>query len=81
MYIIGHGLGYGSADLFDVVFLHGEVFWEWLFFYKPRYAFENGTQKQCSLPVFGEVCEIASSKMILFWVEKLGYPMQLFWKG
>jgi hypothetical protein len=52
-----------------------------VFSYKPRYAFESGTQKQCSLPVFGEVCEIASSKMILFWVEKLGYPMQLFWKG
>jgi hypothetical protein len=33
------------------------------------------------LPVFGEVCETADSKRILSWVKKLGYAMQLFWKG
>ena len=38
------------ADLFDISVLHGEVIREWLFFDKPRRAFESGTRKQRSLP-------------------------------
>lgn len=43
-------IGFIYADLFDTSVLHGEVVREWLFFDKPRRAFESGTRKQRSLP-------------------------------
>ncbi|CAK9272769.1 unnamed protein product [Sphagnum jensenii] len=44
---------WNATDLFDVAVLHGEVLREWLFFDKPRRAFESGTRKQRSLPDYG----------------------------
>lgn len=41
------------ADLFDVKVHLGETLREWLFFDKPRRAFESGTRKQRSLPDYG----------------------------
>jgi len=38
------------ADLFDISILEGERLREWLFFDKPRRAFEKGNRKQRSLP-------------------------------
>lgn len=38
------------AELFDLSVLEGEVIREWLFFDKPRRAFESGNRKQRSLP-------------------------------
>ncbi|GMH15817.1 hypothetical protein Nepgr_017658 [Nepenthes gracilis] len=37
-------------ELFDLVVLEGETIREWLFFDKPRRAFESGNRKQRSLP-------------------------------
>ncbi|CAM6008012.1 unnamed protein product [Sphagnum balticum] len=44
---------WNATDLFDVAILHGEMLREWLFFDKPRRAFESGTRKQRSLPDYG----------------------------
>lgn len=41
---------WNAHELFDISVLHGEVVREWLFFDKPRRAFESGTRKQRSLP-------------------------------
>lgn len=41
---------WNAHDLFDISVLQGEVIREWLFFDKPRRAFESGTRKQRSLP-------------------------------
>lgn len=38
------------AELFDLLVLEGETIREWLFFDKPRRAFESGNRKQRSLP-------------------------------
>lgn len=38
------------AELFDLTVLEGETIREWLFFDKPRRAFESGNRKQRSLP-------------------------------
>lgn len=38
------------AELFDLAVLEGETIREWLFFDKPRRAFESGNRKQRSLP-------------------------------
>lgn len=38
------------AELFDLGVLEGETIREWLFFDKPRRAFESGNRKQRSLP-------------------------------
>ena len=38
------------AELFDLSLLDGEKLREWLFFDKPRRAFESGNRKQRSLP-------------------------------
>lgn len=38
------------AEFFDLSFLEGETVREWLFFDKPRRAFESGNRKQRSLP-------------------------------
>lgn len=38
------------AELFDLSLLEGEIIREWLFFDKPRRAFESGNRKQRSLP-------------------------------
>lgn len=38
------------AELFDLSVLEGETIREWLFFDKPRRAFESGNRKQRSLP-------------------------------
>ena len=38
------------TELFDTSMLPGETIREWLFFDKPRRAFESGTRKQRSLP-------------------------------
>lgn len=39
-----------STELFDLTILEGETIREWLFFDKPRRAFESGNRKQRSLP-------------------------------
>lgn len=39
-----------DAELFDILVLKGETIREWLFFDKPRRAFESGNRKQRSLP-------------------------------
>lgn len=39
-----------KAALFDLIVLDGETMREWLFFDKPRRAFESGSRKQRSLP-------------------------------
>lgn len=39
-----------NAELFDLSFHEGESIREWLFFDKPRRAFESGSRKQRSLP-------------------------------
>ncbi|EOX99553.1 Vascular plant one zinc finger protein isoform 4 [Theobroma cacao] len=39
-----------TAELFDLSLLEGEIIREWLFFDKPRRAFESGNRKQRSLP-------------------------------
>jgi hypothetical protein len=41
---------YIFADLFDLALLEGESLREWLFFDRPRRAFESGNRKQRSLP-------------------------------
>jgi len=41
---------YLIAELFDLSVLEGETIREWLFFDKPRRAFESGNRKQRSLP-------------------------------
>ncbi|KAK8642089.1 hypothetical protein V6N13_011451 [Hibiscus sabdariffa] len=41
---------WNAPDLFDLSVLEGESIREWLFFDKPRRAFESGNRKQRSLP-------------------------------
>lgn len=41
---------WNAPDLFDLSLLEGEKLREWLFFDKPRRAFESGNRKQRSLP-------------------------------
>ncbi|XP_061345271.1 transcription factor VOZ1-like [Gastrolobium bilobum] len=41
---------WNAPELFDLSFLEGETIREWLFFDKPRRAFESGNRKQRSLP-------------------------------
>ncbi|KDP31759.1 hypothetical protein JCGZ_12220 [Jatropha curcas] len=41
---------WNAAELFDLSLLDGETIREWLFFDKPRRAFESGSRKQRSLP-------------------------------
>lgn len=41
---------WNAPELFDLSFFEGETIREWLFFDKPRRAFESGTRKQRSLP-------------------------------
>ncbi|PIA35093.1 hypothetical protein AQUCO_03600034v1 [Aquilegia coerulea] len=41
---------WNAPELFDLSFLDGEMIREWLFFDKPRRAFESGNRKQRSLP-------------------------------
>ncbi|KAL8460546.1 hypothetical protein ACS0TY_032176 [Phlomoides rotata] len=41
---------WNAPELFDLKVLDGETIREWLFFDKPRRAFESGTRKQRSLP-------------------------------
>lgn len=41
------------AELFDLSLLEGETIREWLFFDKPRRAFESGNRKQRSLSDYG----------------------------
>lgn len=41
---------YCRTELFDLTVLDGETIREWLFFDKPRRAFESGNRKQRSLP-------------------------------
>ncbi|OMO52554.1 hypothetical protein COLO4_37109 [Corchorus olitorius] len=41
---------WNATDLFDLSLLEGEILREWLFFDKPRRAFESGNRKQRSLP-------------------------------
>lgn len=43
-------LQFAIAELFDLTVLEGETIREWLFFDKPRRAFESGNRKQRSLP-------------------------------
>lgn len=41
---------WNAPELFDLAILEGETIREWLFFDKPRRAFESGNRKQRSLP-------------------------------
>ncbi|KAL2484073.1 Transcription factor VOZ1 [Forsythia ovata] len=41
---------WNAPELFDLVIMEGETIREWLFFDKPRRAFESGNRKQRSLP-------------------------------
>ncbi|XP_047333044.1 transcription factor VOZ1-like isoform X2 [Impatiens glandulifera] len=41
---------WNAPELFDITVLEGETIREWLFFDKPRRAFESGNRKQRSLP-------------------------------
>ncbi|XP_073016855.1 transcription factor VOZ1-like [Primulina eburnea] len=41
---------WNAPELFDLIVLDGETIREWLFFDKPRRAFESGNRKQRSLP-------------------------------
>lgn len=41
---------WNAPEFFDLSFLEGEAVREWLFFDKPRRAFESGNRKQRSLP-------------------------------
>ncbi|XP_057955316.1 transcription factor VOZ1-like isoform X3 [Malania oleifera] len=41
---------WNAPELFDLTVLEGETIREWLFFDKPRRAFESGNRKQRSLP-------------------------------
>ncbi|XP_058756203.1 transcription factor VOZ1-like [Vicia villosa] len=41
---------WNASEFFDLSFLEGETIREWLFFDKPRRAFDSGTRKQRSLP-------------------------------
>lgn len=41
---------WNAPELFDLIVLKGESLREWLFFDKPRKAFESGSRKQRSLP-------------------------------
>ncbi|CAA2947304.1 Hypothetical predicted protein [Olea europaea subsp. europaea] len=41
---------WNASELFDLVIIEGETIREWLFFDKPRRAFESGNRKQRSLP-------------------------------
>lgn len=41
---------WNAPELFDISFIEGETMREWLFFDKPRRAFERGNRKQRSLP-------------------------------
>ncbi|CAI0445114.1 unnamed protein product [Linum tenue] len=41
---------WNAPELFDLSVLDGETIREWLFFDKPRRAFESGNRKQRSLP-------------------------------
>ncbi|XP_048232540.1 transcription factor VOZ1 isoform X2 [Ricinus communis] len=41
---------WNATELFDLSLLDGETIREWLFFDKPRRAFESGSRKQRSLP-------------------------------
>ncbi|PIN15624.1 hypothetical protein CDL12_11731 [Handroanthus impetiginosus] len=41
---------WNAPELFDLTVLEGEAIREWLFFDKPRRAFESGNRKQRSLP-------------------------------
>ncbi|XP_045812305.1 transcription factor VOZ1-like isoform X2 [Trifolium pratense] len=41
---------WNASEFFDISFLEGETVREWLFFDKPRRAFDSGTRKQRSLP-------------------------------
>ncbi|KAL0283887.1 UNVERIFIED_CONTAM: Transcription factor VOZ1 [Sesamum angustifolium] len=41
---------WNAPELFDLTVLDGETIREWLFFDKPRRAFESGNRKQRSLP-------------------------------
>lgn len=44
---------WNAHELFDIHVLQGELVREWLFFDKPRRAFESGNRKQRSLPDYG----------------------------
>ncbi|KAI9112597.1 hypothetical protein K1719_016520 [Acacia pycnantha] len=44
---------WNAPELFDLSVLEGETIREWLFFDKPRRAFESGNIKQRSLPDYG----------------------------
>ncbi|KAL6542819.1 hypothetical protein OROHE_010339 [Orobanche hederae] len=41
---------WNAPEIFDLIILDGETIREWLFFDKPRRAFESGNRKQRSLP-------------------------------
>lgn len=44
---------WNAPELFDLSLLEGESLREWLFFDRPRRAFESGNRKQRSLPDYG----------------------------
>ena len=48
--ILANSFCFHVAELFDLSLLDGETIREWLFFDKPRRAFDSGNRKQRSLP-------------------------------
>lgn len=70
-------MSFNVADLFDLSLLEGEKLREWLFFDKPRRAFESGNRKQRSLPDYNGRGWHESRKQIMkeFGGQKRSYYM------
>ncbi|XP_010093981.2 transcription factor VOZ1 isoform X2 [Morus notabilis] len=68
---------WNAPDLFDLSLLEGEKIREWLFFDKPRRAFESGNRKQRSLPDYNGRGWHESRKQIMkeFGGQKRSYYM------
>lgn len=65
------------AELFDITFLEGETIREWLYFDKPRRAFESGNRRQRSLPDYSGRGWHESRKLVMkeFGGQKKSYYM------
>ncbi|XVF44344.1 hypothetical protein PTKIN_Ptkin02bG0113200 [Pterospermum kingtungense] len=68
---------WNATELFDLSLLGGEITREWLFFDKPRRAFESGSRKQRSLPDYSGRGWHESRKLVLkeFGGQKRSYYM------
>ncbi|TYK09550.1 transcription factor VOZ1-like [Cucumis melo var. makuwa] len=68
---------WNAPELFDLTFLEGETIREWLYFDKPRRAFESGNRKQRSLPDYSGRGWHESRKLVMkeFGGQKKSYYM------